>query len=60
MAGSSRKALGILGDAKLEVAFLTPVGAPGVADLPKLWALVLIVLSVLSIAYEGHGVVDFS
>ena len=60
MAGPSRKALSILGDAELEVALLTPVGAPGVADLPELWALVLIVLSVLSEAHEGHGVVDFS
>ena len=60
MAGPSRKALGILGDAELEVALLTPVGAPGVADLPELWALVLIVLSVLSEANKGHSVVDLS
>ena len=60
MAGPSRKARGILGDAELEVALFTPVGAPGVADLPELWALVLIVLSVLSVAHECHGVVDFS
>ena len=59
MAGPSRKALGILGDAELKVALFTPVRAPGVADLPELWALVLIVLSVLSIAHEGHCVVDF-
>ena len=60
MAGPSRKALGILGDAELEVALFTPVGAPGVADLPELWAVVLIVLSVLSEANKGHSVVDLS
>ena len=60
MAGPCRKALGIHGDAKLEVALLTPVGSPGVADLPELWALVLIVLSVLSEANKGHSVVDLS
>ena len=60
MAGPCRKALGILGDAELEVALLTPVGSPGVADLPELWALVLIVLSVLSEANKGHSVVDLS
>ena len=60
MAGPSRKALDILGDAELEVALLTPVGSPGVADLPELWALILIVLSVLSEANKGHCVVDFS
>ena len=60
MAGPSRKALGILGDAELEVALLTPVGSPGIADLPELWALFLIVLSVLSIAHEGHSVIYLS
>ena len=60
MAGPCRKALGILGDAELEVALFPPIRAPGVADLPELWALVLIVLSVLSEAHEGHCMVDFS
>lgn len=60
MAGPSRKARSIFGDAQLEVALFTPVGAPGVANLPELGAFVLIVLSVLSIAHEGHSVVDFS
>jgi hypothetical protein len=60
LAGPSRKALGILGDAELEVALFPPIGAPGVADLPELWAVVLIVLSVLSEANKGHSVVDLS
>lgn len=59
MAGTGWEALLVLRDAKLEIAFLAPVGAPGVADLPELRAFILIVLGILAIANEGNGVINF-
>lgn len=60
LAGTGGESLNFLGDTELEVAFFAPVGTPRVADFPKLWALILIVLSVLAIANESNSVVYFS
>lgn len=48
----------VLRDAKLEVAFFTPVGSPGVTNFPVLWALVLVILNVLAIANDGNSMIN--
>jgi hypothetical protein len=58
LASSSGEASMVLWNAELEVALLSPIGSPGVADFPEFWTLVLVVLSVLSITYDCHCMID--